>query len=110
MPSLRESQGIKKDVSGNRNAKKLPINMIYIAPQKKGSFFTKEKRLPFLIAFSITEMEGFELPTSKYSRALSFALLSPCTPYFSQFRAPSSCHRQRSPSTPAPLWRKGVPQ
>ena len=72
-----------------------------------GSFFTKEKRLPFLIAFSITEMEGFELPTSKYSRALSFALLSPCTPYFSQFRAPSPCHWQRSPSTPAPLWRFG---
>ena len=44
MPSLRESQGIKKDVSGNRNAKKLPINMICIAPQKKGSFFTKEKK------------------------------------------------------------------
>ena len=107
MPSLRESQGIKKDVSGNRNAKKLPINMICIAPQKRGSFSTKEKRLPFLIAFSITEMEGFELPTSKYSRALSFALLSPCTPYFSQFLAPSPCHWQRSPSTPAPLWRFG---
>ena len=107
MPSLKESQGIKKDVSGNRNAKKLPINMICIAPQKRGSFSTKEKRLPFLIAFSITEMEGFELPTSKYSRALSFALLSPCTPYFSQFRAPSPCHWQRSPSTPAPLWRFG---
>ena len=63
MPSLRESQGIKKDVSGNRNAKKLPINMICIAPQKRVLFSQKKKRLPFLIAFSITEMEGFELPT-----------------------------------------------
>lgn len=44
MPSLRESQGIKKDVSGNRNAKKLPINMICIAPQKKGFFFHKRKK------------------------------------------------------------------
>ena len=68
--------------------------------------FYNKKRLSFDSLFS-TEMEGFELPTSKYSRALSFALLSPYTPYFSQFRAPSSCHRQRSPSTPAPLWRFG---
>ena len=107
MPSLRESQGIKKDVSGNRNAKKLPINMICIAPQKRVQFSQKKKRLPFLIAFSITEMEGFELPTSKYSRAFSLASLCRCTPYFSQFRAPSPCHRQRSPSTPAPPWRDG---
>ena len=59
MPSLRESQGIKKDVSGNRNAKKLPINMICIAPQKKGFNFAKKKRLSFDSLFS-TEMEGFE--------------------------------------------------
>ncbi len=60
MPSLRESQDIKKDASGNRNAERLPIKMGN-AVWRFGFrlYFLQQKRTSFDSLFS-TEMEGFE--------------------------------------------------
>ena len=53
MPSLRESQGIKKDVSGNRNAKKLPIKLKWDlhCATKKGSILQNKKDYPSIVSF-----------------------------------------------------------
>ena len=53
MPSLRESQGIKKDVSGNRNAKKLPIKLKWDlhCATKKGSLLQNKKDYPSIVSF-----------------------------------------------------------